>query len=192
MPLKNCSQIVKIFVHYYRRIRFMDEKLLSAFNRITDCYTRWYDVEIMPEESLPLAAKASFHETGTGYVLVRKAEMWTAEKHEYSYIYVLPDFTAADCEKLMEETLSMGEPLVDPKPGHMCTNISMIILCLSADEEARKALKKIRLKKSFKLSMHGWMEFHASAVIAGEERIISNPAGAPTARFLKKILYSKK
>ena len=45
-----------------------------------------YDIVRIEEQGNPLAVKAAFHEHGTGYLLVKKAELWTADRHEYLWI----------------------------------------------------------------------------------------------------------
>ena len=77
-------------------------------------------------------------------------------------------------------------------PGHMYSYITPIIVCDTCDEDAVKALKKCHIYKSFRFSLHGWMDFHAAAVIGDSDRIESNRAGRTTAKILKKVLYSKK
>lgn len=76
-------------------------------------------------------------------------------------------------------------------PGHMYSYITPIIVCDTCDEEAAKALKKCRIYKSFHFSLHGWMDFHAAAVIGDNGRIVNNHAGRTTAKILKKVLFPK-
>ena len=52
---------------------------------------------------------------------------------------------------------------------HMYTYITALFVCDSCDEDARKALKRCKLYKSFKLSYWGWMDFHTGLVVLPEE-----------------------
>jgi hypothetical protein len=73
-------------------------------------------------------------------------------------------------------------------PGHMCSYITPVFLCESCDEDARRALKKTHIYKSFRFSLHGWMDFRACVVEMETGRIDSNRAGKSTAKSLKHIL----
>ena len=157
------------------------EKLLSA-------YSQWYDITRMPAEEAPLAACAEYHEHQTGYMLVRKAEMWSADRHEYVYIFTLPHLSAENFRSCMEEALRRGLEKVDPVPGHMCSGIVGVFICGSADAEAVKLLKKYRWRKSFQFSLRGWAEAHTALALTGESAVASNAAGRNTAGLLKKLL----
>ncbi|MBQ7536265.1 MAG: hypothetical protein IJT43_11695 [Stomatobaculum sp.] len=157
------------------------EKILSA-------YSQWYDIDRMSGEDAPFAAYAEFHEHQSGYMLVRKAEMWSADRHEYVYFFTMPHLTAEGFRSGMEEVLRRGLEKVDPVPGHMCSGIVGIFICDSADEEAVKLLKKYRWRKSFQFSLRGWAEAHTALALTGEGAVVSNAAGRNTAGLLKKLL----
>ena len=53
---------------------------------------------------------------------------------------------------------------VKPGPGHMASYITPVFICDTCDEDARKALKKCRIYKSFHFSLHGWMDHHTAVV----------------------------
>ena len=74
-------------------------------------------------------------------------------------------------------------------PGHMASYITAVFICDTCDEDARKALKKCRIYKSFHFSLHGWMNFHAALVEVDDGKVTSNASGHHVAKILKKILY---
>ena len=76
-------------------------------------------------------------------------------------------------------------------PGHMYTFISPIFICDTCDEDARRALKKCRIYKSFHFSLHGWMDYRTAVVELGRSRIDANQSGRSVAKILKKVLYPK-
>ncbi len=170
----------------------MQQERDALLERILDYYSRWYDIERYEEPSAPLVASAAFHEHGTGYILVRKAEMWSADRHEYAYFFSLPHLTAELYQACLDKTLELGEPRVDPVSGHMCTSLVTVILCDAADEDALRALKKCRIRKSFQFSLKGWMEIHTAAVEVGKASITANGAARNTAKFLKSVLSPKR
>lgn len=167
----------------------MDITRNELLERVLDTYSRWYDVERCDEKDLPLAATAQFHEHGTGYVLVKRAQTWVADRHEYTYFFTTDHLTKDIYDKLLAKTLELGEPLVNPVAGHMSTNIVMVVVCDSADEDALAALKKCRIKKSFQFSLKGWMEVQTAAIDVGKATITANAAAANTAKFLKNVAF---
>lgn len=164
----------------------------ALLERILDAYSRWYDIERYDGPDAPLAASAAFHEHGTGYILIRRAEMWSADRHEYAYFFSLPHLTEALYRDCLNKTLELGEPRVDPVSGHMCTSLVTVILCDTADEAALRALKKCRIRKSFQFSLKGWMEVHTAAVEVGKASVTANGAARNTAKFLKSVLSPKR
>ena len=72
---------------------------------------------------------------------------------------------------------------------HSGQYITAVFICDTCDEDARKALKKCRIYKSFHFSLHGWMNFHAALVEVADGKVTSNASGHHVAKILKKILY---
>ncbi len=156
--------------------------------RFLSVYARWYDVVRAEPEEAPLFACAEFHEHQSGFMLVRKAEMWSADRHEYSYIFSVPHLTPEIFSECMQKALHHGETKVDPVPGHMSSGIVAVFVCDSADPEAVELLKKFHWRKSFRFSLRGWAEAHTAMVITGENTVVSNAPGRNTAKLMKSIL----
>ena len=91
-----------------------------------------------------------------------------------------------------EQAYQDGSGRMNIGPGHMYSYITPIFICDQVDEDARKALKKCRIYKSFHFSLHGWMDFHAALVDLGHDRFDSNRAGKTTVKILKKVLLHQK
>lgn len=60
------------------------------------------------------------------------------------------------CEKMAYEH---GMARIQPGPTHMYTYITTLFVCDSCDEDARQALMRCKLYKSFRMSYWGWMDF---------------------------------
>ncbi|MDO4476055.1 MAG: hypothetical protein Q4B59_04655 [Lachnospiraceae bacterium] len=161
----------------------------EQIEKVLRSYSVYYDIERMDETKAPLVATADYHEHETGYMLIRKAEMWSADKHEYVFIYSVPELTAELFETCMAQAKELGEAKVDPVAGHMSSNVVAVFFCQNAQPEAVEALKKYRFRKSFQFSLKGWMEIHTAVVDTGKEFVASNAPGKNTAEFLKKALY---
>jgi hypothetical protein len=163
----------------------------ALLERVLDIYSPYYDIQRCEEADTPMVAQAAFHEHGTGYILIRKAEMWSADRHEYVYFFSVPHLTLELYERCVEQARQLGMERIHPAPGHMCSYVVAMFFCDSADEDAVKALKKCRIRKSFQFSLHGWMELHTALVELGKDSVAANPAGRNTAKFLKSVLHPK-
>ena len=91
----------------------------------------------------------------------------------------------------MMASYEQGMARISPNPKHMYTYITALFVCDSCDEDARKALKKCRLYKSFKMSYWGWMDFHTGLVVLPEEKISTNASGHCAAQVLERGLFHK-
>lgn len=161
-------------------------------NRVLDRYASWYDITRLEEGEQSLVATAAYHEHRTGFAVVRKAEMWSADNHEYVYFFSLPELTAESFDACFAQAMSMGEQLVNPVKGHMCTAISVVCICDHVREDARQKVKQCRFRKSFQFSLRGWMEARACAVDLEESAAFANASGREIERFMTNILHPKK
>ena len=73
----------------------------------------------------------------------------------------------------------------------MYSYITAMFLCDSCDEAAKKALRKCRIYKSFKMAYWGWMDFHSGLAVLGDGKAFSNASGRSAAQLLKKTLFCK-
>jgi len=170
----------------------MEQNRALILEQTLEQYSRWYNIDRKPEEELPLVAAAQFHEHAEGFVLVKKAQTWTADSHEYTFFFSVPRLTKAIYDECLAKTLELGMPLVEPKSGHRSTYIVMVVICDAADDDALRELKKCRISKSFQFSLKGWMEVHTAAVEVGKAEITANRAAYNTAKFLENVLRPQK
>lgn len=154
-------------------------------------YAPYYDIETLENTEGPLVAKASYHEHGTGYLLVKKAELYTADKHEYVWFFSVPRLTGELYQSFLDQVVAEGLPMVDPKPGHMSTALSAVVICDEAGEDALAAAKKCRIRKSFQFSLRGWMEVQTVIAEMGRSEVTGNTFARDTAEFLKNLLHPR-
>ncbi len=155
-------------------------------------YVAYYDITDYGTKREPLRALCEYYEHAEKYMVSKKVSLWSADSEEFIYLFSLPRLTTEAFAHCKEIAYRDGMERLHIGPGHMYSYITPIIVCDTCDEEAVKALKKCRIYKSFHFSLHGWMDFHAAAVIGDSDRIESNRAGRTTAKILKKVLFSKK
>ena len=169
----------------------MEDTRAELLQKLLNSYSKWYDISLQPAESEPFVARGEFHEQAGGYMLVKSAQTWSADRNEYVYFFSVPHLTKADAEQFVNKARELGEARVNPDKNHMSSNIVMVALCDEADADALAAVKAVRIRKSFQFSLKGWMEVHAAVIEVGKTEVTANFAGYNTAKFLKSILCPK-
>lgn len=164
----------------------------EAVETLLKSYETYFNVTRFSEEKYPLTAFCEFFEHSEKYVLSRKAELWSADSEEFVYVFNVEKLDLDTYNKCKDYAYEDGMSRLNIGPGHMYSFITAVFLCDECDEEARKALKKIRIYKSFHFSLHGWMDYHNAVVEFNDKRISSNYSGRSTAKILKKVLFNKK
>ena len=149
--------------------------LLSEKNNILDrilkSYEVYYDIEKYESKSLPLVAKCEFHVHNEKYVLSQKAQLWATDANEYVYIFKVDNLNADLFIKCKNFAYENGMKFINPKSGHMYSYITTIFICDSCDKESEKLIKKTKITKNFKFSLHGWMDFHIACIDIGKNSI---------------------
>ena len=69
----------------------------------------------------------------------------------------------------------------------MYTYLTAVALYDSADPDALAQLKKLKKRREFKLSLHGWMEFRIAAVDLSTGEIAVNRAGRAFGKDLRQL-----
>ena len=169
----------------------MTEFREEILEHIINGYSAYFDVERAEEETVPLRAVCSFHVHSEKYVLVKSAKLWDADANEYVYLFSVPKLTQEIFEKCREYAYEKGMASIEPGPNHMYSYITALFLCDGYTKEAEMALKKCRIYKNFKLSLHGWMEFHTALLGCTDGSIVTNHAGREMKKMLKNS-YEKK
>ena len=112
------------------------------FERLLLSYSDYFDIiRDTSYKDLSVAAEAAFHSFSEKYVLVKKAQLWAAEAHEYVFFirtgHLDEETFRAYNDALLEEGLSR----VEPKKDHMYTYVSVIFLAESIAPEVPKLIK---------------------------------------------------
>ena len=161
----------------------LSEQVLEGLKK---AYTAYFDVEEI-DDGTALKVRCSYHMRDSQYVLVKKAELWAAECHEYLYLWDTGRLDTGAVGDIFRRTLADGEPRVRPHSQHMYTYLTAVALYDSAQPDALEQLKKLKKRREFKLSLHGWMEFRIAAVDLSNGEITVNRAGKALAKDLKRL-----
>lgn len=164
----------------------------TAINTLLESYRAYFNIILFDEEQKPLTALCEFFEHSEKYVLSRKAQLWEAECEEFIYLFDVEHLTLETYEKCRDYALEEGMKRANIGPGHMYTYITPIFICDICDAEARKTLQKCRIYKSFRFSLHGWMDFHTAVFEVTTNKIFTNRSGKCVEKIMKNVLFQKK
>lgn len=165
----------------------------EAVEQLLERYGGYYDVWQAEEGDVPfLAAGCDFHAHSEKYILTKKAKLWQAESHEYVFLFSVPQLTEDIYRACEAAAYERGMEKVKPGPEHMYTYITAVFVCDSCTPEARKALRRCRIYKSFRLSYWGWMDFHTALVQLDTGRVNGNFSGRSAAQLLETTLFHKR
>ena len=165
----------------------MSQLSVKVIEWMKNAYAAYFDVEEI-DDGTALKALCAYHLRDSQYVLVKKAELWSAECHEYIYLWDAGHLDTNLVDEVFCRTLKDGEPRVKPHAQHMYTYLTAVVLYDSAQPEALAQLEKLKKRRNYKLSLHGWMEFRIAAVELPTANITTNRAGMRPAKYLKRMV----
>lgn len=171
---------------------FMQYTREAALNRLMGSYKAYFNIDIADNTQEYLRAVCEFFEHTEKYVLSRQANLWAANCEEFVYLFSVEQLTTEIFEKCRDFAREDGMKRAHIGPGHMYTYITPVFICDACQEDARRAVRKCRIYKSFKFSLHGWMDFHAAVLEVESNWITTNGSGKCVEKVLKNVFKDKK
>lgn len=170
----------------------MDMTLQERLDKLLDAYAYHYDVERdVTVDGGWFPATAEFFLRDENRLLTKEHIYYAMEQHEYVYFYVTEHLDAATLREQIALSQRVGLARVRPHKEHMCSFVALVILADTIDPEAKAILKKTRLRKTFRLMLHGWMEYRIAAMECSTVSFLSNPAGKEARRTLENNFAKK-
>lgn len=167
----------------------------EAVDKMLGGYETYYNIHRAEEYETcddVLVARCDFYEHSQKYVLSKKAELWSADCEEFVYLFSLDKLTLDIYNRCRDFAYNDGMSRASIGPGHMYTYITPIFICDSYEEEAVKALKKCNLYKSFRFSLHGWLDVHVAVLGVNDNKICTNRSGRRVEKVMKNVLFNTK
>ena len=158
----------------------------ERLNRLLEAYSHHYNVfrDVETEYGVYPAA-ADFFVRDENYAFSKKIVISAFEQYEYTYFYLTDHLDAAEARRILDNTLKVGMGRINPHKEHKSSYVTLVILADTIDEEAKKLIKKTRFQKNFRLSLHGWMEYHIAAMECSTLSYLSNPGGKGARKTLE-------
>lgn len=165
----------------------MSQLRQAVVEGLKSAYATYYDITPV-EDGSGLCALCAYHLRDSQYVLFKKAELWAAESHEYLYLWSLDTLDDAALNEIFARVLEDGEGKIRPHLQHMYTYLTAVVLYDSAQPQTLAQLKKLKKRREYKLSLHGWMEFRIAAVDISTGEMTVNRSGKWMEKDLKRLM----
>lgn len=120
---------------------------------------------------------AELHSHGEGYVLAKRAKLWEADVHEYVFFDVVDRLDRARLEEALAFMKNEAMAKVDPKPNHMTSYLSLVIIACEVGEGVARAVRHARMRKSFHLGLRGWANLRLAVVDLSAREVHVNGQG---------------
>jgi len=156
----------------------------EVLDRLQKQYCVYYDVRTAIEhKSMPFALEADFHSSSEKYVLVKSAQLWRFENHEYVFIADISDLNEENFARYKDIVLCEGLSRVRPHKEHMYTHITLIIVADHIEPSLFRVISKTRFHKDYKFSFHGWADFRLVAFECSSGSVVYNRQGGNLKRL---------
>ena len=163
------------------------------FERLLLSYSDYFDIiRDTSYKDLSVAAEAAFHSFSEKYVLVKKAQLWAAEAHEYVFFVRTGHLDEETFRTYNDALLEEGLSRVEPKKDHMYNYVSVVFLAESIAPEVPKLIKKTRCHRDYRMSLYGWMDYRIAAYDCTSKRIYTNWAGRPLKQTLLSVTKKRR
>lgn len=169
----------------------LDRSREEIVERILQNNEAYYNVTRVEEKlEVPLVARCDFFESVEKYLISKKAELYTTQSEEFLYIFSINHLDMELYTKCKEYALEDAMPRMNIGPDHMCSVVGYHFIVDTYDEDVEKAIKKCKIYKSFRFSLHGWMSGRMALIGVKDKVFISNPEGHSMAKALAQILIN--
>ena len=165
----------------------MEASMQERLNKLLDAYSHLYDIERdVTVEGKAYPATATYYLRDENYLISKQHVLSAVEQHEYVYFLVADHLDAETLMAEMDLSRRVGLANVKPHKDHMFSFVTLVVLANTIDPEAQKLIKKTRFRKNYRMTFHGWMEYHVAAMEVSTNRFFSNPAGKGARKILEQ------
>ena len=127
-----------------------------------------------------------YEKTGQ-HLFLKSNEIWSANQEEFIFLFTADHLTADLFERCRDYAYNAGMEMAHIGSGHMYTYVSPVFICGKVDDAARKAVENCRIYKTFRFSLHGWLEFHTGCLDMEKRSLYFNKSGRCMEKNLRNI-----
>lgn len=163
-----------------------------VLDRLLAAHETWFDVSrdhAFGGRVFP--GYAEFHSSAEKYVLSKRAKLWEVNAHEYLFFEVVERLTQPLFGELEAFMTTKALDKVQLNPEHMTSYLSLVVIADAVDEDVRRAVKKTRFRKNFKLGFEGWADLRVAVIDLATSSILTNAMGKELRASLEANAFSE-
>lgn len=157
----------------------------EALEKILHSFEKYYSIK-KENVTPPFVVEADFISHNEQYFLVKAAKIANIDSNEYVYFALTSSLTMENFLQYDNTAWTTGLSHVKPYSGHRNSDVTLIIIADSIDEQVKSIIKKTKHSKSYKFSFWGWSNYKLVSMELNTNQLFSNRLG----KDLKK-LFSK-
>ena len=112
---------------------------LQFLDALEDSYSAYYNIKKSDVKTeLPLVFEADFFKRDERYFMIKSANLYGNETNEFVYVFSEENFSKEKANACIQYAMDDGLPRVKPHKEHQYTNIKVILVADSFDDETRE------------------------------------------------------
>lgn len=159
---------------------------MKALDKVLRAYEAYYNVE-REDVKPPFAAEAVFKSHDEQYFLVRSVKLGEAESNEYIFFAAADRLTAEALQELDETAWTEGLSRVTPHSNHRNTDITLVAIGETVDEEAFALAPKLQHYQSYRFGLQGWSHYRLVVLEESSGRMAFNRQGQSLKKLFNNI-----
>ena len=163
----------------------------EAIEMLLPSFSQYYTIN-KDSPVAPFYAEAEFRSHNEQYFLVRSAHIADIDSNEFVFFATPSNLDEENLNEFIQKAWQEGLSRVKPFYGHKNSDVTLIIICDTADNSAKNKIKKTKLSKSYKFSIYGWSNFKLIAAVLKDEQLSFNRFGKDYMALINKNLFNKK
>lgn len=159
---------------------------MRALEKVLRAYEAYYNVE-RENVKPPFAAEAVFQSHDEQFFLVRSVKLGEAESNEYIFFAETEHLTEEELRAFDEAAWTEGLSRVKPHSDHRNTDITLVVLGNTVEDEAFAAASKLQHYKSYRLGFQGWSQYRLVVLEEASGRMAFNRQGQSLKKLFNNI-----
>lgn len=159
----------------------------EALEKLLPSYKRYYNIKT-EDVTEPFSAEAEFHSHNEQYILVRSAKIADIDSNEFVFFATPETLSTENFNEFDQKAWETGLSRVKPVSGHKNSDVTLIVLCNSIEEETKKIIKKAKHSKTYMWSLRGWSNYAVIVLQLSDGKMFYNRFGKNFRKIVGKVL----
>ena len=159
----------------------------EALEKLLPSYMAYYNIK-RGDVTAPFTAEAEFYTHDESYFLIKEAKMNESESREFVFFKAIDHLDAETLKQMDEIAWNTGMSRVVLSKIHYSTDVALVILADTIDDDAKKLIKKLKHHKSYCFNFKGFSRYRLIALETSTEKITYNHLGSELKKLVRNIL----